>query len=62
MKRVRLPSKMLEHVKEHGDPETIIPFVIRVHLDAVKKNVEEMHKRHPEMYVSTVSALSFLFL
>lgn len=41
MKEVSLPSKMLEHVRTHGDPETIIPFMIRVHLDSVKKSISE---------------------
>jgi len=39
MENLRLPSKMLEHVREYGDQETIIQHVVRVHLEYIKKNL-----------------------
>lgn len=63
MKEVSLPQKMLEHVQEHGDPNTIIPFIIRTHLNAVKKNLAEDHCRYERMNHAVIfSALLVLFL
>jgi len=61
MKEIRLPRKMLEDIRKHGDPETIIPFVIRVRLDALKRSIEEEKLDHMDKLVM-IPAVSLLSL
>jgi hypothetical protein len=65
MKEVSLPSRMLDHVRKHGDPETIIPFMIRVHLDYVKKSIDEdscgFHQVKSGVSKTVVVALCLIF-
>jgi hypothetical protein len=42
---VHLPRVMIEYVKEHGDPETIIPFMVRNHLNIMKQSLEEESRK-----------------
>lgn len=59
---VNIPHRMLEHVREHGDPNKIIPFILRTHLDAVKKNIAEDHEYHTKIATTTALVLLFWFV
>lgn len=41
MIEVQIPKTMIENVRKYGDPQTIIPFIIKTHLLALKKKIEE---------------------
>jgi hypothetical protein len=55
---VSLPVKMFEHVKEHGNPKTIVPFIIRTHLDAVEKSIRADREYHKHVIRSAIALLA----
>jgi hypothetical protein len=55
---VSLPVKMFEHLKEHGNPETIVVFVIQTHLDAVKKSIRDDKEYHKHVIRSAIASLA----
>ena len=63
MKKISLPEKMLEHVRKHGDPETIIPFIVEVHLKEMKKIVNDgTCSNHMKKIEAVACSLVFIFL
>jgi hypothetical protein len=62
MKEISMPRKMLEHVKEHGDPETIIPHMVQVHLEAMKQYVKTEEKQTEKSLKNAILTIAYFSL